>query len=62
MTVEQLINTLKNAPDQQANVCGVDYYGDSRNNIVRVVVDAHGDVLLIDVGKYLKINEILKEN
>ena len=62
MTVEQLINTLKNAPDQQANVYGVDNDGDLRHDIMRVVVDAHGDILLIDVGKYLKINEILKEN
>lgn len=62
MTVEQLIKTLKNAPDQQADVYGVDDDGDSRDDIVRVVIDAHGDVLLIDVGKYLEIDEILKED
>ena len=62
MTVEQLIKTLKNAPDQQANVYGVDDDGDYRDEIARVAVDAQGDVLLIDVGKYLEIDEILKEN
>lgn len=62
MTVEQLINTLKNAPDQQAYVYGVDDDGNLRDDIVRVVVHADGDVLLIDVGKYLEIDEILKED
>ena len=62
MTVEQLIKTLKNAPDQQADVYGVDDEGDQRSEIVRVSVDAHGDVLLIDTGKYLEIDEVLKEN
>lgn len=62
MTVEQLINTLKNAPDQQAEVYGVDATGDARDCIAKVIMDTEGDILVIDTGKYLNIDHVLEEN
>ena len=62
MTVEQLISALNKAPNQQAEVCCTDDDGEGRNIIEKVMVHVDDYVLLIDNGKYMAVDQILKED
>ena len=51
MTVEQLINTLKNAPDQQAEVWSIDSKGDPQY-FSKLLIRSDGDILLVSEDDY----------